>query len=286
MRALVYGETIWDIYPDGEVIGGAPFNFSAHLAHLGNEVRFITAVGNDSLGERAVDMMEQHGIDTSFVQKNVRPTGRCDVTLDQNGVPRYDIVENVSYDHIAVDDELIAAIKEYAPDVFYFNSLIQRSEKSRNGLLRILDSCTFGQIFCDINIRPGCFDRDSLAVCMERSTVLKVSCEEAHWLYDTELLKQSEADVPTAVAKQYPNIGLVVYTLGKDGSQIYDAVDGKTYFSGEPEKVKVVSTVGAGDCYGATFIDSYMKGCGISVSIINATQRSNIVVSHKEAVPF
>ena len=53
MKYIVYGEVIWDIYPDGEVIGGAPFNFSAHLAHLGDEVYLISAVGKDELGDRA-----------------------------------------------------------------------------------------------------------------------------------------------------------------------------------------------------------------------------------------
>ena len=286
MKALVYGETIWDVYPDGEVIGGAPFNFSAHLAHLGNEVRFITAVGNDSLGDRAIKEMDHHRIDTTFVQKNKFPTGRCDVTLDGNGVPKYEVVEDVSYDHIAVDDALIQAIRDYAPDVFYFNSLIQRSKESQAGLLRILDSCRFREVFCDINIRPGCFDRFSLAVCTERTTILTVSNEESHWLYDVGLLKTHEMSFPISVAKQYPSIDLIVYTLGKDGSQIYDTRAKMTYISGKPEKVRVVSTVGAGDCYGATFIDSYMRGDGIPNAMERATERSNLVVSRKEAVPF
>lgn len=286
MKALVYGETIWDVYPDGEVIGGAPFNFSAHLAHLGNEVRLITAVGNDSLGDRAFEQMKYHRIDTSFVQRNSYPTGRCDVTLDENGIPRYDIVKDVSYDHIAVDDALIQAIKDYAPDVFYFNSLIQRSAESRAGLLKILDRCRFRQVFCDINIREGCFDRFSLAVCMERSTILKVSSEESHWLYDIGLLKAREINFPRSAAKQYPSLDLIVYTLGKDGSQIYDTRTKMTYLSGKPESVPVVSTVGAGDCYGATFIDSYMRGDSLRDSMERATERSNLVVSRKEAVPF
>lgn len=286
IKALVYGETIWDVYPDGEVIGGAPFNFSAHLAHLGNEVRLITAVGNDDLGDRAIEKMEYHRIGTEFVQKNGYPTGRCEVTLDENGVPKYDIVKDVSYDHIAVDDELIRAIKEYKPDVFYFNSLIQRSKESQEGLLRILNSCRFKQVFCDINIREGCFDRFSLAVCMERATILKVSCEESHWLYDIGLLKARERNFPLSAAKQYPSLDLIIYTLGKDGSQVYDPMTKMTYLSGKPEKVRVVSTVGAGDCYGATFIDSYMRGDSIPDAMYRATERSNLVVSRKEAVPF
>ena len=49
MKAIVFGEIIWDIYSEEKVIGGAPFNFSAHLSHLGCEAYLISAVGEDDL---------------------------------------------------------------------------------------------------------------------------------------------------------------------------------------------------------------------------------------------
>lgn len=52
MKAIVYGETIWDVFPEEQIIGGAPFNFAAHLAHLGNEAYLFSAVGRDELGDR------------------------------------------------------------------------------------------------------------------------------------------------------------------------------------------------------------------------------------------
>ena len=50
MQILSFGEILWDIFPDKKVIGGAPFNFSAHLAKLGAQVSFVTEVGDDELG--------------------------------------------------------------------------------------------------------------------------------------------------------------------------------------------------------------------------------------------
>ena len=32
MKFLVFGEIIWDLYPDKKCIGGAPFNFAAYTA--------------------------------------------------------------------------------------------------------------------------------------------------------------------------------------------------------------------------------------------------------------
>ena len=49
MKALSFGEILWDIYPTERFIGGAPFNFAAHLARLGAEVCMLSAVGNAAL---------------------------------------------------------------------------------------------------------------------------------------------------------------------------------------------------------------------------------------------
>ena len=37
MRIAVIGEILWDVFDDGEKLGGAPFNFAAHAAQLVEE---------------------------------------------------------------------------------------------------------------------------------------------------------------------------------------------------------------------------------------------------------
>ena len=39
MKYLVFGEVLWDVYPNKKYIGGAPLNFAAHLA-LRNKENF------------------------------------------------------------------------------------------------------------------------------------------------------------------------------------------------------------------------------------------------------
>ena len=286
MKAIVYGETIWDIFPEEQVIGGAPFNFAAHLAHLENETYLISAVGKDPLGEKALAMAAHHGINTTLIQENTYPTGACLVTLDEKGIPSYNVLTDVAYDHIAASEETLHTLQALRADMFYFNTLIQRCEESKQSLVRILNTCEFPEIVCDINLRKDCFDRDSLALCMEKATIVKISDEEGHFLYELGLLEKGDADLPHAVAARYPNLKLVVYTLGKDGSMVLDAASGILYESGKPTDVKVVSTVGAGDCFGATFASTYLNGGTIPDAIRAATERSNIVVAHREAIPF
>src|SRR6266702_1914632 len=50
MNVVSIGEVLWDIVGQQEYLGGASFNFSAHLHKLGHTVSFISAVGADDRG--------------------------------------------------------------------------------------------------------------------------------------------------------------------------------------------------------------------------------------------
>ena len=281
MKAIIYGEVIWDVYPDTAVIGGAPFNFSAHLAHLGDEAHLITAIGNDDLGNDALHEMKKHGIHTDLVQKNSFSTGKCLVTLDEDGIPSYNVLTDTAYDNITLTDDDISKI---SGDVFYFNTLIQRNPVSKKTLKKILEKCSFPEIFCDINIRKNCYCKESLELCMRKSTIVKISDEEGHFLEDLGLIDKGDESFPKRVLNNFPNLKQVVYTLGKHGSMVQDKTT--LYMSGIPPKVNVVSTVGAGDCFGATYLHFIMSGSSVEEAIKQATLRSNIVVANKEAIPF
>ncbi len=286
MKAIVFGEIIWDIYPDERVIGGAAFNFGAHLAHLGDEVYLLGAVGRDALGESALDEMRRHGVRTDRMQINSFPTGACTVTLNEEKIPSYRVHANVAYDHVTLTDGDIDAVRALDADMLYFNTLCQRGEQSRAALRRLVESVPFAERFCDVNLRVDCFDVDSLDYCLSHATTVKVSDEEAHFIYDLGLLTNTHLPFAEALVERYPNLRLVLYTLGKEGSLVYEAASGRTVSSGKPRPVQVVSTVGAGDCYGASFLHAYLMDGRIEPAVSLATERSRFVVSRQEAVPF
>ena len=77
MKVLGFGEIIWDIYPEKQTIGGAMFNFCAHMAHLGDEAYIISAVGNDSFGLNAGRELMRHGVSRAFLHCSRRQHFRC-----------------------------------------------------------------------------------------------------------------------------------------------------------------------------------------------------------------
>ena len=47
---ICFGEVLWDKYPEKTELGGAPFNVFSRLHSFGNNVKLISAVGDDKLG--------------------------------------------------------------------------------------------------------------------------------------------------------------------------------------------------------------------------------------------
>jgi len=134
---VVIGEILIDIFPHYERIGGAPFNFAYHLKKMGFSVRFLSRVGQDRHGERILDRLRSAGFDLDDVQLDpVRPTGTVGVQLDKNGVPHFDICENVAWDHLDLGACPVAATE--GTEMIYFGSLVQRTESGRRQIQNLL----------------------------------------------------------------------------------------------------------------------------------------------------
>ena len=287
MKTIAFGEIIWDVYPDEAVIGGAPFNFCAHLAHLGDTAYLASATGADKLGKEALAHMRVHGVRTDLMQSGTHPTGQCTVTLNADKIPQYEIVADSAYDNLTATEPYLQKIREIGADVFYFNTLIQRGPVSREALVRILQTCTFPDIFCDINLRKDCFDEESCRLCLESATILKLSDEEEPLLSEFGFYESAENEEKLLenIATEFPNIRLILFTKGENGSVIYDARSGGSTVV-PAVKAQVVSTVGAGDSYSAAFLCEYLQSGDIAKAGQAGAALSSYVVSHKEAIPF
>ena len=85
------------------------------------------------------------------------------------------------------------------------------------------------------------------------------------------------------LCESYPQLKVVIITKGEHGSMVY-VKEGKDYHIAA-KKVEVVSTVGAGDSFSATFLANYLKDESIETCLEMATKVSAFVVSKKDAIP-
>ena len=276
MKILSFGEIIWDVYETEKFIGGAPLNLAAHCSKQGADSFMLSSVGNDDLGKNALEIVKSFNVKTDFVSINKeKETGKCIVTLNENGVPSYNVLTDVAYDYIKEPDN----IKIFEFDVFCFGTLALRSKENLETVKSIIKNGNIKKIYCDINIRPPFFSDNVILFALENSNILKISDEEMHFVTEACALKELED-----IAEKYKNLEFILLTQGEKGATVYDCKNKKAYTENAP-KVEVKSTVGAGDSFGATFICEYFKTNDIKKSLKKATEISAFVVSKKEAIP-
>ena len=219
-KIVVFGEIIWDVYENERCMGGAGFNFAAHCARCGAESMLFSAVGRDEPGDCAIRLTEQNGVDTALLKRVDRETGQSIVTLDDAGVPTFNVLRDVAYDNIPVTEEDVSFLRGMSPDALYFGTLIRRAPVSRAALDRLRAGVSFRETVCDMNLREGCYDAENARFCLQNATVLKISDEEEPLLRKMGLYTAdgTPEDIARAIRAGYPNVKVLAFTCGGKGA--------------------------------------------------------------------
>lgn len=72
-KVIGIGETVWDVFPSGKRLGGAPVNFSFFAKEFGAEAYPVTAIGNDALGDETLEALKATGLNLGYIQRNDKP---------------------------------------------------------------------------------------------------------------------------------------------------------------------------------------------------------------------
>ena len=67
-QIVCFGEVLWDLFPEGKQIGGAPFNVACSFHGLGTPVHFISRIGKDALGQSVLTEINGREMSTEFIQ--------------------------------------------------------------------------------------------------------------------------------------------------------------------------------------------------------------------------
>jgi fructokinase len=274
------GEVLWDMLPSGKVLGGAPANFVYHASQFGLDGYVVSAIGKDLLGEELKNsLIEKH---IKFILHNVDyPTGKVQVTLNEAGIPQYEICENVAWDKIPFTSKDIDLAKRC--NAVCFGSLAQRSAISRATILRFLEFVPDDSLkIVDINLRQHFYTKEIIHNSLLRSNVLKINDEEL--LIVANLLNYehlSEEECCRRILKDY-NLKIVIETKGAIGSYVF--TKDETSYMGTP-KVCVADTVGAGDAFTGAFVAAILNGSDIRCAHQFAVNVSAYVCTQNGATP-
>lgn len=276
------GEVLWDILPDGKKIGGAPANFAYHVSQFGLRSQVVSAIGKDKLGSEIMDNFKDKRLET-LIEQVEYPTGTVQVQVDANGIPCYDIKENVAWDNLPFTDRLRQLAESTC--AVCFGSLAQRNVVSRTTINAFLDIMPDGdcqyKIF-DVNLRQGFYTKEILCNSLERCNILRINDEELVTV--SRLFGYPGIDLQDKcwiLLAKY-KLKMLILTCGVNGSYVF--TPGNISFVETP-KVEIADTVGAGDSFTAAFCASILNGKPVPEAHKLAVEVSAYVCTQSGAMP-
>jgi len=282
MTVLSIGELLWDLFPEGAHLGGAPFNFAASCARLGHTALFLSAVGEDDWGKKALEGVGAAGVSTEFVQRTTKaPTGAVNVVFDKDGQPDYTIQRPAAYDYLSADDKVMAALAAQAPGLIYFGTLSQIYQNNRAAVAAIVKAFPKALKFYDVNLRRDSYNLELFKQLFPMANVVKVNEAETETIQ--ALFKTSQISIASfchVYVQQYGWRGVCV-TRGSAGCSLL--LDG-TFVEVAGFPVQADHPVGAGDAFSAAFCHGVSQGWPAPQVGEFANRVGAVVASRPEAV--
>lgn len=281
------GELLWDCFPTGRRMGGAPANFAYHASQFGHNTLVISAVGNDKLGEDLLNKLKERKLN-AYIEQTALPTGTVDIDISDENNPQYTINTEVAWSVIPFTDKLAIIAKDCS--AVCFGTLAQYGPETRKTIGLLLDAVpkTCYKIY-DVNLRKSkgkaLYTNETIITSISKCNILKVNADELDYLSKLyELDKKAGVETRAkALMNIFPNVKILIVTMGTDGSWVFNVIE-KPLFKETP-KVEVVDAVGAGDAFTGAFIGSILDGKSIEEAHQAAINVAAFVCTQSGAMP-
>jgi len=247
-----------ELLADGMMLtlGSSSAIFAHNLAALGARVGFISRIGDDSLGQIALDRLAAGSVDVSKVQKMTGPvkTGLT-VHLQREKWRNMVTYAGTIFD-LTVEDLDLA----YLTDARHFHFSSFYLQRGLRGQIAPLFQKLKGAgltISLDTNEDPDDQWQDGLQEALRFVDVFLPNEREARKIAGSD-------NVETAIQRLAEIVPLVVIKLGPEGAI---ARRGREKFSAAAVPVNPIDAVGAGDSFDAGFIFEYLHGSDLATCL-------------------
>src|SRR5580693_1307007 len=250
-----------ELLADGMMLtlGSSSAIVAHNLATLGSRVGFQSRIGDDSLGQIALDRLRQSGVDVSRVH-SVPGTITTGLTVIlQHGAWRNILtyagtIAETSWQDLDLD--ALADSRHFHLSSYY----LQRGLRPRVGeLFRWLKSKGL-TISLDTNDDPDDRWAGGLLEVLRYVDIFLPNEREAKLAAGTENLE-------AAILRLAAIVPLVVVKLGPEGAL---AQQGATRFTSPAWRVEAVDPVGAGDSFDAGFLHHYLRSADVPTCLAGA----------------
>lgn len=256
------------------VLGGSAINFAMQSVLLGSEVSFAGKTGDDENARIVRRLLDSSGIDSSMISTDPNRSTSMAINLvsisgEFIGVHYGDASKSLKAEDINLGNEFLDQSQ-----AVYFGGTAKQPLLFKDCELLFRDLNKRGiKVFYDPNRFPAEETHVDIAMLPAQFTYV-----EGYFPNEEEILQATnESDIDMALDKVLSyGVKFVALKLGAKGCRVKTLTED---FTVEGHEVSVVTTVGAGDCFNATFIAYYLQGEDLRKCATLATKAASIKVS-------
>lgn len=288
-KIVAFGEVVWDILPNGKVLGGTPSNLVFRCNSFNEEGFLLSRIGDDELGHDALNRLKELGIsDTNIQWDSEFPTGTVKITFDKNNEPKFDVALDVAFDHIEFSAEALKLVRN--ADCLFFGLLPLRFGISKNTIRELLKESLDSLHFFDLKLFKHFFNIKVVEDLLMNANVVRIKEKEISFLGKELGLNSNKLDVFGSQLSEKYKVDLVLITRGQNGVFAFDRKEGA--FADSGYQINMEDNIGSGMAFSAGFLHSYLNGKTIQESLnfgngagaLNTTKRGATAYFNKKDV--
>ncbi|MEK3888383.1 ribokinase [Bacillus sp. FSL K6-3431] len=253
------------------VPGGKAANQAVAASRLGIKVGMVGKVGDDYLGEELINNINQEGVVTETIKKDVgSSTGIAMIGVDQNG-------DNMIITNKGANESLtISDIDEAEESLIHSKAVILQLEMEQVVAEHIIRKAKQHDKYIILNLAPIVpIDPQVLSMV----NLLIVNETEAFELTGMDI-NTIESTIEAAKILNNRGIESVVITLGASGALLSTSSTAQHF---QPPRVDVVDSTAAGDCFVAAVSAFWVRNGNLYDAVEHAVKIAALSVTKKGA---
>lgn len=252
--------------------GGKGANQAVAASRLGGKVTFVSCVGNDVFGKKALEQFRDEKISTSYIAANTQyPSGIALINVDESGENTIVVAPGAN---TQVSIPLIEAALQSLPAGAI---VLVQLEIPLESVEFVVEQAPLKNARTILNPAPATKLKDDL---LKNLYLITPNESEAELLTGIRIQDEDDASIAAGVLheKGVPN---VVITLGAKGALLSES--GKSTLIKAPSIDRVTDTTAAGDCFNGAIAVALAEGKDLLAAVTFACHAASISVTRMGA---
>jgi fructokinase len=253
------GESLMDIITTHDGVttakpGGSMLNVSVSLGRTGKEVSLISELGDDETGKQLIEFLHENRINTDLVTIYSKcETSKALALLDENSKPSYTFQKSYPSVRSLANPPVFTE-----NDILILGSMYSRDREIKNDLdAYLIQAKRAGALIVyDPNVRHNHqlkkkASKKMLLKNLAFADIIKGSDEDFYNIFQLTSLVEIKNTI-----QRINRVALIFITSGEKGSSAFYKDMEQSIV---PDKIKAVSTIGAGDAFTAGLVNAIIK---------------------------